>query len=267
MKLAVVTNRYMQILATMWSLGGFLAMAGFVALFASGSLLSLNPTVVLAQTAALVLALWARRSPGLRCFDLTAEPTEGGLVTTGPYCIIRHPIYTAGCISAFDTLIDLIPISEFPEGASAPLKWSLELWGNHIPGFSRSDWIGFYEKAKGADYSHWDPAGTDQELIYLAVINHEVVGAIALVDFDDLEEFRHLKPWVAAFVVKPELRRSGIGTEMLAVLEGKAKTLGINRLYLWTEDQTAFYKRRGYKFETSSRLGPLSFDLLSKELD
>jgi GNAT superfamily N-acetyltransferase len=163
-------------------------------------------------------------------------------------------------------MIELIPISEFPEGATAPLSWSLALWGDHIPGYSRSDWIAFYESAKGADYSHWDSEGTDQELIYLAVINHGVVGAIALVDFDDLEEFHHLKPWVAAFIVKLELRGSGIGTQMLTLLEGKASMLGIKKLYLWTEDQTAFYKRRGYEFEASSRLGFLSFDLLSKAL-
>jgi N-acetylglutamate synthase-like GNAT family acetyltransferase len=166
-----------------------------------------------------------------------------------------------------DKRIDLLPISEFPEGATAPLNWSLEFWGDHIPGFSRSDWIDFYQKAKLADYSHWDSAGTDQELIYLAVQNHEVVGAIALVDFDDLEAFRHLKPWVAAFIVKPERRSSGIGTQMLTLLEDKAKILGIHKLYLWTEDRTAFYERQGYRFEMRSRLGPLSFDVLSKGLD
>ena len=81
------------------SLGGFLAMAGgFIALFISGNLLSLNPTVVLAQMVALILVLRARRSLGLRSFHLTAEPTEGHLVTTGPYRIIRHPIYTASCL-------------------------------------------------------------------------------------------------------------------------------------------------------------------------
>ena len=83
----------------LWSLGGFLAMAGgFIPLFVSGNLLSLNPIVVLAQTLALALALWARRSLGLRSFHLTAEPTEGHLVTTGPYRRIRHPIYAATCL-------------------------------------------------------------------------------------------------------------------------------------------------------------------------
>ncbi|MCO6412562.1 MAG: GNAT family N-acetyltransferase [Thiogranum sp.] len=164
-------------------------------------------------------------------------------------------------------MIDLLPISDLPQRASAPLSWSLELWGDHIPGFSSSDWIAFYEKARRADYSHWDPAGTDQELIYLAVSDDDVVGAIALVDFDDLEEFRHLKPWVAAFIVKPELRGSGIGTQMLTLLEAKARMLGIRKLYLWTEDQAAFYIRRGYQLETKSRLGPLGLEVLSKELD
>ena len=81
------------------SLGGFLAMAGgFIALFLSGNLLSLDPNVWLIQAAALVLAVWARRSLGSRSFHLTAEPTRGQLVTTGPYRIIRHPIYTAACL-------------------------------------------------------------------------------------------------------------------------------------------------------------------------
>jgi hypothetical protein len=60
----------------------------------------------------------------------------------------------------------------------------------------------------------------------------------------DNGEFRHLTPCVAAFVVKPELRGSGIGTRMLALLEAKARMPGIDELYPWTEDQTAFYQRR-----------------------
>jgi len=164
-------------------------------------------------------------------------------------------------------LIDLIPISECPERAAGPLKWSIEFWDDKLPGFSGSDWVTFYKRATNADYLHWDPAGTDQELIYVAVKDQEVVGAIALVDFDDLEEFRYLKPWVAAFIVKPELRNSGIGTQVLLLLEEKAKTLGINKLYLWTEDQKEFYEKRDYRFETCARLGSLTIQLLSKELD
>lgn len=83
----------------LWSLGGFLAMAGgLVTLFASGNLLSLNPTVIVVQTVAISLIIWARRSLGMRSFHLSAEPTQGYLVMTGPYRVIRHPIYAANCL-------------------------------------------------------------------------------------------------------------------------------------------------------------------------
>ena len=39
--------------------------------------------------------LWARITFGGRSFHAGANPTPGGLVTTGPYRFVRHPIYTA----------------------------------------------------------------------------------------------------------------------------------------------------------------------------
>jgi protein-S-isoprenylcysteine O-methyltransferase Ste14 len=35
---------------------------------------------------------------GRRSYHPAANPTAGGLVTTGPYRFIRHPIYTAVCL-------------------------------------------------------------------------------------------------------------------------------------------------------------------------
>jgi protein-S-isoprenylcysteine O-methyltransferase Ste14 len=46
----------------------------------------------------LLIALWARVTFGRRSFHLAANPTAGGLVTTGPHRFIRHPIYTAVCL-------------------------------------------------------------------------------------------------------------------------------------------------------------------------
>jgi protein-S-isoprenylcysteine O-methyltransferase Ste14 len=47
------------------------------------------------QVAAATLMLWARLTFGGRSFHAGANPTEGGLVTTGPYRFVRHPIYAA----------------------------------------------------------------------------------------------------------------------------------------------------------------------------
>ena len=83
------------------SKAGFLIMvAGIVGLAMTHALFSANPLVVAAQVAAAVLMLWARVSFGRRSFHATATPTSGGLVTSGPYRFIRHPIYTAVCLFA-----------------------------------------------------------------------------------------------------------------------------------------------------------------------
>ena len=47
------------------------------------------------QVLSVLLMLWARVTFSRRSFNLTADPTEGGLVTSGPYKYFRHPIYAS----------------------------------------------------------------------------------------------------------------------------------------------------------------------------
>jgi len=69
--------------------------AGLVGLFYAGSLFLRLPWVIAVQAFAVLLMLWARITFGRRSFHASATPTAGGLVSTGPYRFIRHPIYTA----------------------------------------------------------------------------------------------------------------------------------------------------------------------------
>lgn len=64
-------------------------------LFLLGGFFSTAPLVIALQIAAALLMIWARLTLGLRSFHFSANPTEGGLITGGPYRYIRHPIYTA----------------------------------------------------------------------------------------------------------------------------------------------------------------------------
>ena len=79
-------------------LGVLIMIATLVGLYAIGSLFSFQPITIALQVIAVALMVWARRTFGRRSFHATAEPTAGGLVTTGPYRYIRHPIYTAACL-------------------------------------------------------------------------------------------------------------------------------------------------------------------------
>lgn len=76
-------------------LGYILMVAGLVALLILKSLLADSIIIGLLQICGVAFMIWARVTFGKRSFHLGADPTEGGLVTSGPYRLVRHPIYTA----------------------------------------------------------------------------------------------------------------------------------------------------------------------------
>lgn len=78
------------------SVAAFVAMvAGLAGLFYSGALFASRPLAITIQVTAFLLMVAARITFGRRSFHAAANPTEGGLVTTGPYGYLRHPIYAA----------------------------------------------------------------------------------------------------------------------------------------------------------------------------
>jgi protein-S-isoprenylcysteine O-methyltransferase Ste14 len=75
--------------------GYVLMVLGLIPLAYFKGLISASPIVIGIQLAAVLLMVWARVTFGSRSFHYAGNPTEGGLVTTGPYHYIRHPIYAA----------------------------------------------------------------------------------------------------------------------------------------------------------------------------
>jgi protein-S-isoprenylcysteine O-methyltransferase Ste14 len=66
-----------------------------VTLLARHALFGHGGVSIAVQIAAGALMLWARLTFGGRSFHASANPTAGGVVTTGPYRFFRHPIYAA----------------------------------------------------------------------------------------------------------------------------------------------------------------------------
>lgn len=63
------------------------------------------PAIVV-QGCAVALMVAARIAFGRRSFHAAATPTAGGLVTSGPYRWLRHPIYAAVLYFVWSTAID-----------------------------------------------------------------------------------------------------------------------------------------------------------------
>jgi protein-S-isoprenylcysteine O-methyltransferase Ste14 len=82
-----------------WKGLSLLALVGLstciVALYLNKAIFGTGPVTITIQVIAALLMIWARLTFGVRSFYGTANPTAGGLVTTGPYRYIRHPIYAS----------------------------------------------------------------------------------------------------------------------------------------------------------------------------
>ena len=169
-----------------------------------------------------------------------------------------------------DNSIRLLPIREVPQFADQPLEWSLKLWGSGKEEFSAQDWHNFYANTQRSDYKNWDPNGIDQELLFLAIRDKagvdEVVASIGLCDFDDFEELRMYRPWIVAFVVREDLRGTGIGTQILNLMEKKVREYGVSLVYLWTEGEKSFYQKRGYRLIEQLFKYDRVIDVMSKQL-
>ena len=59
------------------------------------SILAAGYVAIAVQLLAALLMVWARIAFGRRSFHAAANPTEGGLMTIGPYHYLRHPIYAS----------------------------------------------------------------------------------------------------------------------------------------------------------------------------
>ena len=76
-------------------MGLAVSVAALVTLIFRESLFAREPAGIAVQVLAAMLMVWARLTFGRRSFHASAIPTEGGLVTSGPYKFFRHPIYAS----------------------------------------------------------------------------------------------------------------------------------------------------------------------------
>ena len=86
-------------------LGLVVVVGALIGLYKIGVLFTAQPIAIALQLLAVALMVSARVTFGRRSFHAAANPTAGGLVTTGPYRFIRHPIYTAACLFGWGSIV------------------------------------------------------------------------------------------------------------------------------------------------------------------
>ncbi len=89
------------------SIAGFAVMiAGIAWLLQRQALLARSLPGMVVQVLAVLLMIAARLTFGRRSFHAAADPTTGSLVTSGPYAVLRHPIYAAILYFVWATAFD-----------------------------------------------------------------------------------------------------------------------------------------------------------------
>lgn len=62
----------------------------------------------------------------------------------------------------------------------------------------------------------------------------------------DMKTNHHLHPWLANIFLHPDSRGRGLGRALVQQLMQEACQLGVQVLYLFTEDQQSFYQKLGW---------------------
>jgi predicted N-acetyltransferase YhbS len=109
-----------------------------------------------------------------------------------------------------------------------------EFWVDVVDGMTVDDLV-----------AHLKTATEPQQmpLSLIALVDGQLAGTVNLIENDD-ENRAHLRPWLAAMVVRADLRGQGIGTALVKALLADARLMGTPTVYFGT-DGPGFYERLG----------------------
>lgn len=79
----------------------------------------------------------------------------------------------------------------------------------------------------------------------IALDREELCGFALLVEAD-FELRPNLSPWLAGVFVRPQHRKSGVGSALVTRIENEAKALAVNTMYLYTAHSESLYSRLGW---------------------
>jgi GNAT superfamily N-acetyltransferase len=129
-------------------------------------------------------------------------------------------------------------------------------WGRFRPGQSVEDRIDGLERCSGKATIPSTVVATD---------GRELIGSAMLVTHD-MSTRKDLSPWLAGVFVKPSYRKSGIATKLIERIEQEAAALETPVLFLYTDKESEFYSRRGWKPAERCEYKGVHVTIMTKEL-
>jgi len=139
------------------------------------------------------------------------------------------------------------PLGERPDTVPTLAAWLYEQWGYFHDHDSVERRIGELNQR----------LQTDRVPVAFVALAGDAPGAepigTASLTVHDLETRPDLTPWLASVFVCAEHRGSGVGGALVNAVVAHARKLGVESLYLFTEDRTEFYERLGWSIDFADR--------------
>ncbi|MDF2868150.1 MAG: N-acetyltransferase [Gammaproteobacteria bacterium] len=82
-------------------------------------------------------------------------------------------------------------------------------------------------------------------ITYIVQQNNTVLGTASLY-LNDLNSHQHLVPWLANVYTFEAYRKQGVGAYLVEQVVLQAKSLGFDKLYLFTDDKAEWYQKLGW---------------------
>jgi len=141
--------------------------------------------------------------------------------------------------------MQLLNLIQQPGAIPLIAAWHFAEWHSLFPHKSQVDFA-----ADLADCLHDGSAAEPQmplpQTWLVLAGNGEICGTVSLL-LQDMTTNHDLSPWLANVFIAPEFRGQGLGKKVVQAAMAKAAARHINTLYLFTEDQQAFYERLGWQ--------------------
>lgn len=130
------------------------------------------------------------------------------------------------------------------------------------------EWACFYPGKDLAGFELMVSERANHDRLPLALVameGKELIG-IGCLKAVDMETRPELTPWLAGMFVADERRGQGIGAALVKAVEGKARAMGVKRLYLHTPESEKFYAWLGWKTRERTVYCGREVAIMEKEL-
>jgi len=133
--------------------------------------------------------------------------------------------------------LDIINLRQRPSAAALLARWHYQEWQVLYPDDTEESFKRDLEKSL-----------TDENVpsTWLLTEGENIIGSCSIIE-QDMDIHPELSPWLANVFIHADYRGQGLGSRIIQAVMKQAAASGLDRLYLFTEDQAEFYQRFGWQ--------------------